>query len=63
MKVKQLIALLQIMDPEKMVLIGPDREDWFYDVFDVDVAEGRIVDGKMTDENDPNPVVLINMVN
>ena len=61
MKVKQLLSLLQGMDPEKLVLIGADREGWYYDVSDVSVADGRIVDGAMTEEEDPNPVVLIGM--
>jgi len=61
MKVKQLMEMLASMNPEKEMLIGPDREDWYYDVAGFDIAEGRIVDGRLTDENDPNPVVLISM--
>lgn len=61
MKVKQMLELLKNMNPEKDMLIGPDREGWFYDVAGFDIAPGRIVDGQQTEENDPNPVVLVNM--
>ena len=59
MKVKQLITLLQTQDPEKLVLLGADREGWYYDIAGINVAEGRIVEGRETEEEDPNPPVLI----
>lgn len=59
MKVKQLIALLQAQDPEKLVLLGEDFEGWYYDVGGISIADGRIVEGQLTEEEDPNPPVLI----
>lgn len=60
MKVKQLLNLLQNVNPEKEVLIGPDREDWYYEISGFNIASGRIDQGRLTEEEDPNPVVLIN---
>jgi len=61
MKVKELIALLNEEDQESEVIIGPDRDDWYYDVSYVDNTNQKIENGKMLDKTSRKNIVLINM--
>lgn len=57
MKVKELMARLQVCDPEQFVLIQ-DRENWVYDIGGTSieyVAEGLVVD---PDQN-PNALSVL----
>jgi hypothetical protein len=56
MKVKELIKLLEAVDPE-MEVLSSDNDGWYYDIYDID--EKRIKDGQaVRDQVVPMCVVL-----
>ena len=58
MKVKSLIDMLSKVDPESEVVIQ-DREDWYYDLGDIEesvpVVEGRRIYDEDDDEKEIKP--------